>query len=157
MEVNDSRAMKIGFMGFDLKEQKATIYNDGNGVWSTTTMATVGLAVKNAMLSPETASKEIFIDSFTVSHNQVLASLEKASKKKWEVTYVDAEEQKKVGMEKMAKGDFSGAMLLIQYISCVEGHGGNFAQYEETANGLLALPKESLDDVVAQSVQQLDG
>lgn len=144
-------------MGFDLKGQKATIYNDGNDFWSTTTMATIGLAVKNAMLSAETANKEIFIDSFTISHNQILASLEKASKKKWDVTYVDAEEQKKVGMEKMAKGDFSGAMLLIQYISCVRGHGGNFAQYETTANGLLALPKESLDDVVARIVRELDG
>jgi len=149
--------MKVGFMGFDIKEQKATIYNEGNDVWSTTTMATIGLAVKNAMLAPETANKYIFIDSFTVSQNQVLASLEKAAKKKWEVTHVDAEEQKNVGMEKVSSGDFSGAMLLIRYINCVEGHGGNFARYEKTSNALLSLPKEDLDAVVAEIVKELEG
>jgi hypothetical protein len=59
-------------------------------------------------------------------------------------------------MEKMATGDFSGAMLLIRYINCVEGHGGNFAQYEKTANKLLSLPKENLDKVVAQIVKGLE-
>jgi hypothetical protein len=73
--------MTAGFMGFDLKGHKATIYNDGNAVWSTTTFATIGLAVKNAMLIPETANKYIFIDSFTVSQNQVLASFGKTTGK----------------------------------------------------------------------------
>ncbi|KAE9365829.1 isoflavone reductase family protein-like protein [Stipitochalara longipes BDJ] len=150
-------ALKVGFMGFDLKSQTATIYNDGNGVWSTTTARTIGIAVKNAMLIPETANKYIFINSFNVSQNEVLASLEKATKKKWEATHVDAEEQKKIGTEKVASGDFSGAMLLIRYINCIEGHGGNFAQYEKTSNELLSLPKDNLDDVVAQIVQELSG
>jgi len=141
-------------MGFDLKGQKAIIYNDGNDVWSTTTMSTIGMAVKNAMLSAETTNKYIYISSFTVSQNQVLASLEKATQKEWEVTNVDAEEQKKIGMEKVAQGDFSGAMLLIRYMNCVEGHGGNFALYEKTSNGLLSLPKEDLDDDVVRIVQE---
>ena len=138
-------------MGFDLKEHKATIFNHGNDAWSTSTLATIGLAVKNAMLIPEkTANKYLFIDSFTVSQIQVLASLEKATGKKWEVTHVDAEEEKKMGMEKMSKGDLSGAMSLIRYINCVNGHGGNYAEYEESANKLLSLPKQSLDEVVAE-------
>jgi hypothetical protein len=84
-----------------------------------------------------------------------LASLEKATKKKWETANVDAHEQKRIGLEKMARGDFSGAILLIRYINCVEGHGGNFAQYEKTANAELSLPKESLDDVVAKILQEV--
>jgi len=154
---DSSRAMKFGFMGFDLKSHKATIYNEGNGVWSTTTTATIGQAVKNAMRIPETANKYIFIDSFTVSQNEVLVSFEKATKKKWEATHVDAEEQKKIGMEKVARGDFSGAQLLIRYFNCIEGHGGNFATYEKTSNGLLSLPKEDLDSVVAKIVQEVEG
>ena len=146
--------MKIGFMGYDMKEHKAVIFNHGNDAWSTTTLATIGLAVKNAMMIPEkTANKYLFIDSFTVSQNQVLASFEKATGKKWEVTHVDAEEEKKVGMEKMSKGDFSGAMSLIRYINCVNGHGGNYIHYEESANGLLSLPKQTLDEVMTEIVQ----
>jgi hypothetical protein len=143
--------MKIGFMGHDIKTQKALIYSDGKDTWSTTTLDTIGLAVKNAMLIPEkTANKYLYIDSFTVSQNQVLAALEKASGKKWEVTYVDAEEHKKAGLEKMAKGDFTGAMSLIRYINSIHGHGGNFIEYKESANELLSLPKQTLDEVVAE-------
>jgi hypothetical protein len=106
------------------------------------------------MLVPEkTANKYMFIDSFTVSQNQVLASLEKATCEKWEVKHVDAEEEKKIGLEKMSKGDFSGAISLLQYISCVDGHGANYLQYEESADELLSLPKENLDDVVAELVK----
>ena len=145
------RGMKLGFMGYDLKEHKATIFNHGNDTWSTSTLATIGLAVKNAMLIPEkTANKYMFIDSFTVSQNQVLASFEKATGKKWEETHVDAEEEKKIGLEKMSKGDFSGAMSLIRYINCVDGHGGNYIQYRKSADNLLSLPKQTLDEVVAE-------
>jgi hypothetical protein len=106
------------------------------------------------MLVPEkTANKYMFIDSFTVSQNQVLASLEKATGEKWEVKHVDAEEEKKIGLEKMSKGDFGGAMSLIQYINCVDGHGTNYLQYEESADELLSLPKQNLDDVVAELVK----
>jgi hypothetical protein len=149
--------MTTAFMGFDLKEHKAIIYNDGNDAWSTTTFATIGLAAKNAMLIPETANKYVFIDSFTGSQNQVLASFEKVTGKKWEAVHVNAEEEKKVGLEKISKGEFSGAMLLVRYINCVDGHGGNYAQYENTANQLLSLPKENLDEVVAQIVKGFEG
>ena len=142
-------------MGINLKEQKAIIYDDGNIVWSTTTYASIGQAVKNAMRAPETVNKYLFINSFTVSQNQVLESCEKISGKKWDVTHVAAEEQKKIGQRKVANGDLSGAMLLIRYINCVEGYGGNFAQYEKTSNELLSLPVETVDGVVAGIFQSV--
>lgn len=143
--------MKSGFMGYNIKEHKATIYNHGNDTWSTSTLATIGLAVKNAMLIPEeTANQYLYIDSFTVSQNQVLACFEKATGTKWEATHVDAEEEKRTGFEKMSKGDFSGAMSLIRYINCVDGHGGNYIEYRKSANGLLSLPKQTLDEVMAE-------
>ena len=146
--------MISGFMGFNIKEHKATIIGHGNDTWSTTKQATIGLAVKNAMLLPDkTANTYLYIDTFTVSQNQVLASFEKAMGVKWEVTHVDAEELKRTGMEKMAKGDFSGAMSLIRYINCVHGHGGNYIEYQPSANELLSLPKQTLDEAVAEIVK----
>ena len=144
----------MGFMGFDVKEQKAAVQNQGDVPFSTTTMPTIALAVKNAMLVPEkTANQYLYIDSFTVSLNQILASLEKATGKKWEKTHLDAEEQKKIGLEKLSKGDLSGGMLLIRYIVGVQGYGGDYALYEKTANELLSLPKESLDEETAKLVK----
>ena len=142
-----------GFMGFDQQARQATIFNDGNDAWSTTTLGSIGLAVKNALLVPEkTANKYLFIDSFTVSQNQILESFEKATKQKWQVTRVNAEQEKKRGLEKMSTGDFSGAMTLIRYINCIQGHGGDYARYEQTANELLSLPKQTLDKEIAAIV-----
>lgn len=141
-------------MGFDLNEKKAIVLNDGNGKWSTTTLASIGLAVKNAMLVPEkTANKYIYVNSFTLSQNDILTSLEKATGVTWDVDHVDAEEQKNAGMAKMAGGDFSGAMSIIRYMHNVEGHGCNFATYKESSNELLSLPKLDLDDVIAGIVK----
>lgn len=146
--------MKTGFMGYNLKEHKATIFNHGNDAWSTTSIATIGLAVKNALLIPDkTANKYLYIHSFTVSQNQILASFEKATGTKWEATHVDAEDEKKTGYEKLSKGDFSGAVSLIRYINCVDGHGGNYANHQESANELLSLPKQTLDEVISEIVK----
>jgi hypothetical protein len=71
-------------MGHDIRQQKAAIFNGGNTLWSTTTCSTIGIAVKNALFIPEkTANTYLYIDTFTVSQNQVLASLEKATGRKW--------------------------------------------------------------------------
>lgn len=138
-------------MGFDIPSKSATIFGDGNDVWSTTTLAIIGLAVKNAMIVPEkTANQYIFIDSFTVSQNQVLAALEKATNTAWTATHVDAEKEKAIGLEKMGMGNFSGAMSLIRYINCVAGHGGDFMTYEKGAKALLELPKETLEEAIAR-------
>jgi hypothetical protein len=61
---------------------------------------------------------------------------------------VDAAEQKKIGMDKMKRGDFSGAMMLIRYLNSVHGHGGNFSEYEESSNELLGVPVEGLDEAI---------
>ncbi|KAL8795405.1 MAG: hypothetical protein Q9195_002146 [Heterodermia aff. obscurata] len=124
-------------MGFDVKEHKIAMFNDGSAPWSTTKLGSIGLAVKNAMLIPEkTAKKYMFIDSFTVSQRDVLASFERLTGQTWDVVQVDAEEQKQVGMEKMSKGHFS-----------------NYASYEQSANDLLSLPTQTLDEVLAEVLE----
>ncbi|RAO71406.1 uncharacterized protein BHQ10_007418 [Talaromyces amestolkiae] len=144
-----------GFMGFDIPNRKAIIYNDGEGSWSTTTMPSIGLAVKNSLLEPEkTANRYIYTASFTVKQNDVLKVLEKITNKKFDVDYVDAEAQKVIGIEKVSKGDFSGAMLLIRYINSVNGNGGNYALYHPTDNELLSLPKEDIEEVLTRIVEK---
>ena len=143
-----------GFMGFDQQAHKATIFGSGNDKWSSTTLASIGLAVKNALLLPDaTANKYLYINSFTISQNEVLAAFEKATGQKWAVEHVDPEAMKEEGLEKEARGDITGAMSLVRYINCVEGHGGNYAEYRETANGLLGLPEEMLQGAVEAVVR----
>ena len=149
------RAIISGFMGFDVKNQKVSLVNGGRDTWSTATLSTVGLAVKNALLLPnKTANRYLYIESLTVSQSEVVASLEKATGKQWERAQVDAEEMKRSGLEKMSKGDHSGAVSLIRYAVCVPGHGGNYAEDRGTANGVLGLPKAELDEEVRKLVSR---
>ena len=146
-------AMDNGFLAYDVAGKKATIWDTGDVKWSATTLATIGLAVKNALLiSEKTANKYLGIASFTVTQNEVLAAFEKATGTKWEVERVQSEEKKKVGEEMWGKGDIQGAFILIAYAMFVAGHGCNFPEELGTANELLSLPKEELDDVIAKIV-----
>lgn len=144
-------------MGFDLRSHTARIVNDGNQAWAATMLDTVGLAVKNAMLVPDkTANQTLYIDSFTVSQNQVLESLEKATGQSWEITHVDANEERKIGEEKMAQGDFFGVLHVLRYIFCVSGFGADYTTYTESANELLGLPKETLDEAINRIVKGIE-
>ena len=146
------RAVRDGFLGYDIKGRKATVFDKGDFPTSQTTMGTIALAIKNTLLLPkETANKKLYIASFSESANTIIATLEKVSGDKFQVTHVDGEEQKKIGNEKLAKGDFSGLMELIRYINLVEGYGGNYV-HRELANDLLSLPKEDLEETLAKYV-----
>ena len=153
--MNETRGITSGFMGFDVKTQKASLFNGGRHKWSTTTVSTIGLAVKNALLvRNETANAYLYIESVTVSQSEVVASLEKATGKTWEREQVDAEEAKRGGLEKMSKGDYSGVVPLIRYVNCVHGHGGNYVESRGSANGVLGLPKTTLDEEVRKLVSK---
>ncbi|KAM0795926.1 hypothetical protein BDR22DRAFT_893766 [Usnea florida] len=67
-------AIASGFMGFDVKNEKASLFNGGRDTWSTVTLSTNGLAVTNALLLPnETANRYLYIESLTVSQSEVVA------------------------------------------------------------------------------------
>lgn len=152
--LTSSRGLQTGFLEFDLKSQTATICDDGTNKWSTTTLSTVGKAVVSILLHPaETKNKYIYIASFTVSQNEVLAAVEKASGKKWEVIKTTSNEQMKIGQEKMIKHDYSGVKPLILAATYGEGRGSNFASGESLSNDMLGLPKEDLDEVVAKVIK----
>ncbi|GFF81019.1 hypothetical protein CNMCM8927_009018 [Aspergillus lentulus] len=143
------------FLGFDMEKRHATIVNHGTNCWSATTRSTIGLAVKNAMLSPESvANKYLFIESFNVSQRDTLAALEDLTAAKWNVTYHDAEEEKRLALEKLAKGNYSAIPVLMRYITCVKGYGGNYMDTDESANKLLSLPTESLHEALAGLARQ---
>ena len=71
----------------------------------------------------------------------------------WEVMYVDAEEESKIGTEKLSKGDFSGAVHLVRYVKSVGGCSGDYTLHAGCVNQQLSLPKDNPDEVVAALVK----
>jgi hypothetical protein len=147
--------LTTGFLGFDLQNHKATIYDSGDVAFSTTTRATVGLAVTSVLKHPaETANKYLYISSFEPTANEVLTSLEKTTGHRFEVEHVSSDDMIAKGQEAVSKGDFKGMGMLLLASTFKGGLGANFAKEEELANGLLDLPKEDLDVVVARVVEK---
>ncbi|KAJ5441880.1 hypothetical protein N7445_004887 [Penicillium cf. griseofulvum] len=136
-------------------ETQAVLLKDyGDHHWSTTTLSTVALAVKNAISAPaEIVNKYLFVESFNVSQNKILSSVESLTEAKWDVRYHDAGEQRQLASEKLSRRDYSGLTTLMGYVTCVGGYGGDYMQYEKSANVLLSLPRESLDSALKTMVK----
>ncbi|KAL9608216.1 MAG: hypothetical protein Q9167_006938 [Letrouitia subvulpina] len=145
--------LNVGFLGFDLKNQSAKIYDDGNARFSTSVLSTIGKAVDGVLSHPaETANKMIFVQSFTTTQNEVLAALEKATGKKWAVTNLSAEKTRLEGLEKLGKGDFSGIADTIIGAVFSGNKSSDFESQKKLSNDLLGLKKESLDEAINQVV-----
>ncbi|KAJ3152808.1 hypothetical protein HDU89_001011 [Geranomyces variabilis] len=146
--------LQVGFLGYDLHNQKATIYDSGDRRSSVSTLAQIGRAVAATLTHPtETANKYIFVNSFTLTQNETLAALESATGHKFTVTRRTTADANKAGMEKLAKGDIENAVAdLILSGFYGEGTGNDFENDVEggTSNKVLGLPTEKLDEVIKQ-------
>ena len=143
------RGMKLGFLGFDRQSHKATIYDSGDSQLSTTTLPTIGEAVRGILHHPEeTANKFVYVASFTTSQNEVLRALEQATGKKWEIGHKSTAETAKLGQEKLQKGDPTAVYDLLR-ASLLDGkHGAAYSETRTLANELLGLPKETVEGAV---------
>ncbi|MCJ1485900.1 hypothetical protein MMC06_006075 [Schaereria dolodes] len=146
--------IKVKFLGFNLAEKTATIFDSGNHQWPATTLPTIGLAICGILKKPEeTANKYLFVDSFVTSQNEVLAALEKSTGQKWTVNHSTADSLLATGREKLGNKDFSGIMQLIQAGVYGEQNECNYTTRETLSNGLLGLPKETVQDEIAKIVK----
>jgi hypothetical protein len=138
-----------------LKTQSAVIWDSGDNKFSVTNVATVGNALVNALQRPaETENKYLYVASFTVSQNQILDALEKATKSKWKVSHTTWQEMVKEGEEKLKEGDYYGYFIPTT-VSMIfrEGLGANYDLYG-THNDLLNLPEEDLYESTARAVAE---
>lgn len=141
--------MRIGFLGFNLKDKTAQIWDSGNGAWSGTNLNTIGVALVNLLSGSalsSTANKYVYIDSHTVTHNQLLEAFERLTGEKWTVTHVDSKKSIAEGHEKLAKHDHSAVVQLIQGAAFSDEAYGDFRKVPGGLwNEKLGLPKEDLD------------
>lgn len=97
-------------------------------------------------------NKYLFIESFNTSQNDILSSLETLTGR-WNLSYQDAEEEKRRALDKLSQGNYSALPALMRYVTCVDGYGGDYMKFEESANDILLLPEERLEDALAKIVE----
>jgi hypothetical protein len=142
------QGLEVGFLGFNLKNKTATIWDSGDAPFTGTNLSTIGAGLVS-LLSKDvdaSANKYVYISSHTISQNQLLAGLERVTGEKFTVTHVDSKKSIPENHEKLAKHDYSGVSGLIQAAAFGDGALGDFTK---VAGGLwnekLGLAKADLD------------
>ncbi|EED12198.1 conserved hypothetical protein [Talaromyces stipitatus ATCC 10500] len=138
-----------GFGGLNIPAGTATIFDGGNIPYEATTLAQVGRAIAKSLKKPElTKNQYVYVNSFTVTQNQVLAAIEKASGKKFKTSESTVEELFSGGAEQWKSGNPMGVLAMIA--GAVYGKGGlaQFSTKQGLWNEKLGLPQEDLNEVV---------
>jgi hypothetical protein len=149
--------------GFDFKDRKLTLYDDGTTRINTSTWPQCGRAVTKVFSLPiypedkndtssgpflsEWHNRAVCIQSFFINQKEMFESVLRVTGDKesdWTITHEDVKKRFKDGQEAFAKGDFAGfGKLLYARMFFPEGD----AQFtHEIDNERLGLPKEDLDE-----------
>ncbi|KXJ88932.1 hypothetical protein Micbo1qcDRAFT_235722 [Microdochium bolleyi] len=159
--------LRENFLHFNLRTHEADILGDGTMRSSTSTLSRVAEAVVRVLLPQHeaaTRNRIVYVQSFCVSQNDVLAALERASSsggdgegegagKKWKTNYIDAEEFIAEHRAKRDAGDAEANEDLVFALGAIDGdwttRGDAFAME------MLGLKDEDLDEVVGRVVREL--
>ena len=93
-------------MSFNPHNHSATVYDSGNQPYEATNVAQVAHAVTATLVhTNKTANQYVYINSFTLTQNKVLAALEKASGRKWDVSHSTASELGDLSLKKLSESE----------------------------------------------------
>ncbi|KAG0648086.1 Bifunctional pinoresinol-lariciresinol reductase 2 [Hyphodiscus hymeniophilus] len=144
--------LKVGSLGFSLREKTAIIFDSGNEPFNGTNVGTIGLAIASILQHPaKTANRYLNIASFTTTQNTLLKILEEETGEEWTVTHLKTDDSFKSAEEKLAKGDYSafGDYLKPHLYGDGKGHAN-----VPLANEELGLPKEDLRETIKMALAQ---
>ncbi|KAI1498996.1 hypothetical protein F5X99DRAFT_296986 [Biscogniauxia marginata] len=136
--------LRRGALGFDKTARTAVISDSGNEPVQASNVAFVGKAVASVLSNPDkTANQYLSVASFNPSQNEILDILQKETGESWKVTHVNTADHEKVGLEKLAKGDFSAFVDLLRARVFRDG-AGLAVKGPNSADSLLGLEEEDL-------------
>lgn len=143
------------FLGMHIAERKFVLWDDGEGLFSTTTEENTALAVVNALTKKweETANKVVWLSDFAVSQKQLLEAVERATGEKFETESIDSESFIREKQAAAAAGDGEATYALIETGFVTGKYGGHLEEEGEIMNDLLELPKRSFDEVIKTAVE----
>lgn len=143
------------FLGIDVKARTATIYDSGNARFAVTTSGNTGLAVVRALKAEgETANKQVFLSDFVTTTREIIASLEKQTKEKFEIRHKESGSEIEMLRKKYDAGDFNATFpILAMSFGADVDVGYDFEKEQQVWNEKLGLPKVGLDEVVKEAIE----
>ncbi|KAM0425492.1 hypothetical protein ACHAPT_009281 [Fusarium lateritium] len=148
-------SIRSGRSFVDLKNYKGTNVDSGNEPYSTSTLGFIGQAVAAVLKKPDdTANKYLDVAGVVTTQNEVLRIAEKVTGAKFDISRVSSAELEKIGDEKLARHDYSAFGEFIQQFLFADG-AGHALKPEKSANGLLGLKEENLEEIVKSISDEL--
>lgn len=159
-------SLSTGRYGIDILRQTVTYFGDGMAKTTTTTKPQVGRAVASLLALPvdgsspslsDFANKHIYISSFLLSQQDMLAAVQKnmkaSSPHEWTSYSVDLQQVLDAAFQRLRQGDHAAALEWISASNFAPGSGNDFAANRETANKILGLPEEDLDEATRRAIE----
>ncbi|KAK3679814.1 hypothetical protein LTR78_000190 [Recurvomyces mirabilis] len=156
--------------GVDLLKREATLFDNGEVKMSVSTWAQVGRAVAALLSLPVHAeggdneacldnyrNKNVYINSFTVSQKDMLDSVYRVTGTKeseWKFSKEPSKERYDNAIAKMKGGDRMGFVVAMYTRVFFPDDSGNFEKTKGTANKVLGLPKEDIDEATKVAIER---
>jgi hypothetical protein len=163
-----SLALGEQWFGITIKDRKVTFFDDGKRTITVSTWDQCGRAVAGLLSLPEAGpspsladfkNKSVPISSFRVSQRDMLDSLHRVlgtTDADWDIRYESTAKRVEDGAEELKNGDFRGFAKGLY--GALFAPSRKFADYAATgtANDVLGLPKEDLDEATKRAVGMVE-
>ncbi|RSL92346.1 hypothetical protein CEP52_013860 [Fusarium oligoseptatum] len=136
-----------GFGGLNVPARTATIFDGGDIPYEATNLDQVGRAIAKSLKNPEaTKNQYVYVNSFTVTQNEVVRALERATGEKFEISHGTVDGLWQDGVAQVKDGQLMGTLAMIA--GAIYGKGGlaHFSVTKGLWNAKLGLPQEDLDE-----------
>ncbi|KAI0204363.1 hypothetical protein F4808DRAFT_339719 [Astrocystis sublimbata] len=134
-----------GSIGLNKATKTATIYDSGNEPYQASNLPHIGKVIAAILANPEpTYNRYITVASFNPTQNQILELVEKLTGEKWTVDHAVTAEHQQIGLDKLAKGDYSAFSHLLRKRIFEDG-AGLAVQGADNALDLLGLEGDDLE------------
>lgn len=141
----------VEFLHIWLKEKKADILDDGETLWSASTLSRIAEATAKILLNPDvTKNKMIYVQSFCVSQNQVIKAFERETGA-FQINWLDSKQYEKQQKEKADNGDLDAVENLVWILGALDA---NWEGKENFMMKELGLDNEDLETVVRRVVKE---
>lgn len=138
-----------GFGGWDLDARTVTIYDGGDVPYEVTTLDQVGRAIAKSLKRPgHTRNQFVYVNSFTVTQNEVLKALEKVTGDKFNVSQGTVEDLWQGGATQLEEGQPLGVLAMIAGTIYGKGRLANYSKTKGLWNEKIGLAPERLDEVI---------
>lgn len=158
----------LDFYGFDVREKKAVLFDDGVQKVNTTTLTQCGRAVAALLDLPinkqgdniaieDWKDNGLYVSSFLISQRDMLDSIHRAlgdSDGDWSISFEPAEERTHKALAELQKGSFTGFAQAMYTRYFFKNGDGNYEAVQGLANDKLDLPKEDFDSITKWAVDK---